>query len=178
MFHSAFRNKLTIALTLGCLVALPLGCKKKTDTEVPTSDAPTAPQGEKLAADDDPGKAGIVIDDKIASLCDIPTAHFDFDSSALSPQAKAALDALASCFIDGPAKGKGMRMVGHADPRGAEDYNFGLGQRRAGSVAQYITKRGLQESAIETSSRGELDARGVDEDSWARDRKVEIFLAD
>jgi peptidoglycan-associated lipoprotein len=179
MFHRVSRNKHTLALTLGCLVALPLGCKKKTDTEVPTSDAPTASQGQKLGdQDNDPGKAGIVIDDRIASLCDIPTAHFDFDSSALSPQARAALDALASCFIDGPAKGKGMRMVGHADPRGTEEYNFGLGQRRAGSVATYITNRGLAESAIETSSRGELDAKGSDEDTWARDRKVEIFLAD
>jgi peptidoglycan-associated lipoprotein len=168
------------ALSLGacCLLALPLACKKTADTAPPTPDAPVASDDDGTDKDDDGTKAGIVIDPAIAELCDIPTAHFDFDSSALGDDARQALDALASCFIDGPAQGKGMRMVGHADPRGPEEYNFGLGQRRAGSVADYVVGAGLSESSIETSSRGELDAKGTDEESWALDRKVEIFLAD
>mgnify|MGYP002619638198 FL=1 len=173
------RMSFALCVSVSCLLALPLGCKKTADTAPPTSDTPATAGDQDLAEkDDDASKGGIVIDQRIADLCDIPTAHFDFDSSALSTEARTALDALASCFTEGAAKGKGMRMVGHADPRGPEEYNFGLGQRRAGSVASHIIERGLSESAIETSSRGELDAKGTDEATWALDRKVEIFLAD
>jgi len=127
----------------------------------------------------DPNKGNVVIGEKIRALCkEIPTAYFPFDSAALSPEAKTALSALAKCFVSGPAKGKGIRLVGHADPRGETDYNFGLGQQRAGSVGKVLVGFGLAEGKIASSSRGELDATGTDETSWAKDRKVEIFLAD
>jgi len=93
--------------------------------------------------------------------------------------AAAALDALAACFSEGgAAAGEGMRLVGHADPRGTEEYNMALGQRRAGSVAGYLSGKGLGDDKLETSSRGEMDATGTDEATWAEDRKVMIFLAE
>ena len=125
-----------------------------------------------------PNQGNIVIGPKIAALCNLPTANFAFDSAALSPQAKEALGALAKCFVDGPAKGKGMRLVGYADPRGEIEYNFGLGQQRAGKVAEFIGAKGVASDKLETSSRGETEATGTDEAGWARDRKVEIFLAE
>ncbi|MBW2527257.1 MAG: OmpA family protein [Deltaproteobacteria bacterium] len=126
----------------------------------------------------DPNRGNIVIGPKIQALCDLPTANFGFDSAALDATAKGALDALATCFVSGKAKGKGMRLVGHADPRGETEYNFGLGQKRAASVASYLQGKGVEEARLETSSRGETEATGTDEEGWARDRKVEIFLAE
>jgi peptidoglycan-associated lipoprotein len=120
----------------------------------------------------------VEIDPKILELCDIPTPRFDFDSAALHEDTKASLDALAACFVGGNAKDKNMRLVGHADPRGTEEYNMGLGQRRAASVAGYLEGAQLAQERMETSSRGELDAVGSDEASWAKDRKVQIFLAE
>jgi peptidoglycan-associated lipoprotein len=96
----------------------------------------------------------------------------------VSADATAALDALARCFISGPLKGKGMRLVGHADPRGEVEYNLALGQQRAGSVSDFIARKGLESGRMATSSRGEFEATGTDEDGWALDRKVEIFLAE
>ncbi len=160
---------------------LSLGCAKKTsDTpvEAPVAAAPAEPADANDYPDKDPNKASIVVDPKIAEMCEIPTAHFDFDSSNLGEEAETALDALAECFTTGPAKGKGMRLVGHADPRGTEEYNMALGSRRAGSVAGYLGGKGLVEDSLETSSKGELEAAGTDEASWAADRKVEIFLAE
>ncbi len=169
----------TRLLPLAVLVALPLACAKKSeDTEVPEKTAKTADASEADFPDRDPNKAGIVIDPKIAAMCELPESRFDFDSAALSNSAKMTLDALSTCFIDGPAAGKSMRLVGHADPRGTDEYNLGLGQRRAGSVAVYLSRQGLADARMTTSSRGELDAAGTDEDSWAADRKVEIYLAD
>jgi peptidoglycan-associated lipoprotein len=166
-------------LLLAALV-LPPGCKKSADTAEPTADGPTtatAPATE-TDQDSDANPTSITIDPKIAEMCSIPTAHFEFDSSALGASAEQALDALAACFVDGPAAGNAMRLVGHADPRGTEEYNLALGQRRAGSVAGYLGGKGLEEATMETSSRGELDAGGTDEPSWALDRKVEILLAE
>ncbi len=117
------------------------------------------------------------VSDEIAKRCDLPVAHFPFDSAAINGDAKAALDKLADCFSKGALAGQTMKIIGHTDPRGTVDYNFGLGQRRAGSVASYLEKRGLAYNKIETSSLGELEAVGTTEDGYAKDRKVEILLA-
>jgi peptidoglycan-associated lipoprotein len=71
-----------------------------------------------------------------------------------------------------------MRLIGHTDSRGEVTYNLGLGQRRAGSVADYISQRGMSKSRITPSSRGEFDANGKDEEGWAHDRKVDVLLAE
>lgn len=149
-----------------------LGCKTKsadTATEAPASQ-PLMMEAEEPEASD------VAIDQAVADLCNIPTAHFKFNSTKLDGDAKGALDALAACFISGPAVGKTLRLVGHADQRGDEEYNFGLGQRRAGSVGKYLEKQGLGTDRIETSSRGELDAVGSDESGYASDRKVAIYF--
>ncbi len=119
------------------------------------------------------------IEDRILRACgDIPRARFAFDSTEVEPEAGRALAALARCFTTGPLAGKGMKLVGHADPRGETEYNFGLGQKRAGSIADFLGKKGLAPTAVETSSRGELEAEGIDEEGWADDRKVDVFLAE
>ena len=127
-----------------------------------------------------PTSGSIQIDDKIIKACgDIPTAHFAFDSASIGPDAQGALDALARCFVSGPLKGsKGMRLVGHADSRGEVEYNLALGQKRAGSVGEYLTTKGLEKSRIQTLSKGAFEATGTDEEGWAHDRKVDVALAE
>jgi peptidoglycan-associated lipoprotein len=140
----------------------------------PKSSAPAAKQDTT-----NPSSGSIHIDDKIIQACgNLPTAHFAFDSTTIIGDAAVALDALAQCFTAGPLKGRKMRVVGHTDPRGDAEYNLGLGQKRAGSVAEYLTKKSVDQAKIATSSKGEFEASGTDEQGWARDRKVEIFLAD
>jgi peptidoglycan-associated lipoprotein len=110
---------------------------------------------------------------------DIPTAHFAFDSASIGADAQGALDALARCFVSGPLKGsKGMRLVGHADSRGETEYNLALGQKRAGSVGEYLGTKGLEKSRIQTLSKGAFEATGTDEEGWARDRKVDVTLSE
>lgn len=123
---------------------------------------------------------GVVhIEERIIKACgDIPTMHFAFDSSDIDPQASQALVALAHCFTSGPLAGRGMKLIGHADMRGETEYNFGLGQKRAGSVAEFLAKKGLESKRVATTSHGEVEATGLDEDGWAQDRYVEVLLAD
>ncbi len=161
-----------VAVTAGAI-----GCsddpQPKTQSDVRTTGTSTAA---KPAGGEDM-KSAVKIDDKIVKACgDLPTAKFAFDSTEVTPEASNALDALARCFISGPLKGKGMNLVGHADPRGETEYNLALGQRRAGSVAGFLQKKGLEDARMGTSSKGEFEATGTDEDGWARDRRVEILL--
>ncbi|MRG93015.1 OmpA family protein [Polyangium spumosum] len=172
------------ALSIGCgsdpvaapntaAVALPANLAA---TEPPAVAAQAAPVKKDKAT---PTAGSVHIEDRILKVCgDIPRARFAFDSSEVEPEATKALEALARCFTTGPLAGKGMKLVGHADPRGETEYNFGLGQKRAGNVADFLGKKGLEKSRLETSSRGEIEASGVDEEGWAQDRKVDVYLAD
>jgi peptidoglycan-associated lipoprotein len=126
-----------------------------------------------------PSSGSLHIDDKIMKACgDLPKAHFAFDSTVIEGDAANALDALVRCFVSGPLKGKGMKLIGHADSRGETEYNLALGHKRAGSVADFLAKKGLEQGRIATSSKGEFEATGTDEQGWARDRKVDVLLAD
>lgn len=126
-----------------------------------------------------PTAGSINIEDRILKACgNIPTARFAFDSADIKGDAARSLDALAACFTTGKLKGHAMKLVGHADPRGQEDYNLALGQRRAGSVKNYLVRKGMSDAKVSATSRGELEASGVDEGGWARDRKVDVLLAD
>ena len=173
----------TVVLGLG---ALGVGC---------SSNPPPPPQVASIApamrSDAIPGRkaqgadaqgpmsSSVHIDERILKACGgLPTAHFAFDSASVDRGAAIALDALARCFVSGPLQGRGMRLVGHADARGETEYNLALGQRRAGSVADYLARQGMTRARLSSTSRGEFDADGTDEVGWARDRKVDVLLAE
>lgn len=166
--------KLCTTLLLTAAVGM-TACKKQT-TEEPVADAPTV-KSEPPPPEAEAEKAAVHVDDAIAELCDMPAPNFNFNSAKLAKQAQSSLDILAECFISGKAKDKRMALVGHTDPRGEDDYNLALGQRRADSVAKYLTKKGLGNDRIDVTSRGEMDASGSDDAGWNADRRVDIRLA-
>ena len=162
---------------LAALALLGVACSDPPPPQAPTDGSGTQTANTGKAQSDT--LSGVKIDDKIVKACgDLPTARFAFDSADVTPEASNALDALARCFISGPLKGKSMKMVGHADPRGEVEYNLALGQKRAGSVAGFLAKKGLEDGRMDTSSKGEFEATGTDEAGWAADRKVEVLLKD
>jgi peptidoglycan-associated lipoprotein len=124
-------------------------------------------------------QAQISIADEIKKACNIsdPDAYFAFDSAKVTQQGDRVLMQLADCFTKGALKGKNMRLVGHADPRGDDEYNMVLGQHRADNVKKFLTTKGLPPDRAQTSSRGKMDATGTDEASWAKDRRVDVLLA-
>ena len=60
------------------------------------------------------GDTSIKIDPAIARACDLPIAHFAFDSADIRMGEAPTLDALAECFMSGPLKGSDLMLVGHA----------------------------------------------------------------
>lgn len=182
----------SIVLVSSALCALAVGCGSDPKPPAQSARAPqpanvaavapseqTAAQGTAKKDTASPTAGSVHIEDRILKACgDIPKAHFAFDSASIEGEAAGALDALARCFTSGPLAGKGMKLVGHADQRGETEYNFALGQKRAGSVEDFLAKKGLEKARVDTSSRGELEASGVDDQGWARDRRVDVFLAE
>lgn len=133
--------------------------------EMSDGDATADPQGTQL-----------VVGRYVARVCEIPHVRFAFNSANVRDRHEPALEALATCFTTGVLKDAKLKLVGHADPRGTTTYNMALGQERAGEVAEYLMASGVSEKRISTSSRGELEADGNDEKTWADDRKVEVLV--
>lgn len=161
--------------------------------ETPPPMAPVAPEPIPVAAQpeadttvesqnkDDDGSSGQVnIAADIRKACGITDAEalFAYDSSRVRQGDAPTLDKLATCFTSGALAGRAMRLVGHADPRGNEEYNLVLGGRRADSVKNYMVRAGLKDAQAQTTSRGEMDAQGTDAASWARDRRVDVMMGD
>jgi peptidoglycan-associated lipoprotein len=132
------------------------------------------------AAKPNPNSA-LNISDEILKACGIVdntdrAPRFDFDSSDLSPAEKDLLSQLAKCLTEGPLKGRSIQLVGRADPRGEQEYNMELGERRADQVKKYLSGLGVESGRTGETSRGELDATGKDEEGWRKDRRVDINL--
>jgi len=169
----------TLILVILATSTFALGaCKKSADTANPSvADVPETTEDD---LSDEPGEdldaSRVAIEPRLAEMCSLTEPKFDFDSSALSSSTTDILDALAECLIGGAAKEQDLQLVGHADPRGEEEYNLGLGQRRATKVESYLRGRGVSNGRIETSSRGEFDAIGTNEATWGPDRRVDITL--
>ena len=176
--------RFSIALLLPLMSLAACGSDPKPPPQAPagptTAPAATAaPQAEANPKPDDvPSKSSINISDEIKKACGITDAdaHFAYDSANVRPEDKAILTKLATCFVSGPLKGRQMRLVGHADNRGEEDYNMVLGGRRADNIKTAIVEAGMPTDKVATTSRGELDSTGTDEASWFKDRRVDVVL--
>ena len=77
---------------------------------------------------------------------------FDYDSSALSAEAKATLSAQAAFLAGNPAVT--ITVEGHCDERGTREYNLALGERRATAARDYLVAQGVNAARIKTISYG------------------------
>jgi peptidoglycan-associated lipoprotein len=113
-----------------------------------------------------------------ASLTQDLTAmiHFDFDKSDIKVDDESNLNRKASILATNSAVH--VRVSGHCDERGSDEYNLALGNRRAASAKRYLVGKGVDGSRIETVSFGEerpVDP-GHDETAWAKNRRDEFDL--
>ena len=104
------------------------------------------------------------------------TIYFDYDASDIRGDAKAALD--AKLPILRANAGVTIRISGHADERGSDQYNDALGQSRAAATKRYLTDNGIDGARISIVSYGEQrpSTSGADESAWARNRRAEFEI--
>jgi peptidoglycan-associated lipoprotein len=173
-----------IVISLVPLAAIPAGCAKKSSTTVakapaqpaaaPTSATPPAPQPSP--------EARVGVSDDLVRTCNLHFANtehapkFAYDEEELLPSDRDVLQQVATCLTSGPLRGKAVQLVGRSDPRGTDEYNLGLGTRRARTVSSYLVRLGVPNAQLATTTRGEIDARGSDETGWQVDRRVDLEL--
>ncbi len=79
--------------------------------------------------------------------------HFDFDRFNLRPEAVKILDQAVATLQKNPDIR--VTIEGHTDSIGTNEYNLGLGERRANAVREYLVGRGISADRIQIVSYGE-----------------------
>ncbi len=101
--------------------------------------------------------------------------EFEFDSNKLSPAATAQLDALLGALNTPDLAKYAFRLIGHTDGKGAADYNLALSERRAASVARYLTERDIDPARISSEGKGESELLYPHKPEDPGNRRVEII---
>lgn len=104
--------------------------------------------------------------------------HFDFDKSDIRTDAEEVLQRKVAVLREYP--GVDLRIEGHCDERGSNEYNLALGQRRAEAVRRYLVSYGIDVGRFATISYGEERPamRASNEDAWAQNRRAEFRVTD
>ena len=102
--------------------------------------------------------------------------HFDYDMAEIRPDAERVLRAKLAILRASPAVQ--LRIEGHCDERGSNEYNDALGNRRAQAVVDFFTGFGLDASKFNIVSFGEDRplANRSDEGAWAQNRRAEFII--
>lgn len=121
-----------------------------------------------VATSTDPGSLEGADDD----ACGRFQVFFAYDEATLASASRDAIAEGARCMAG--AHASDVAITGMTDPRGTEEYNLTLGERRAHSVADYLARMGVDRSRIRTNSVGEEYSEGTDEGSWSHDRRADV----
>ncbi len=101
---------------------------------------------------------------------------FEYDASDVTDAARASLDAKLPILRTNTAIR--IRISGHTDARGSDEYNLALGLRRAASTRKYLSDRGIAVTRIDIVSFGEERpaATGDDDTAFAKNRRAEFEI--
>jgi peptidoglycan-associated lipoprotein len=104
------------------------------------------------------------------------TVYFDFDKSNVKPSEIPKLQRVANGMKN--YQGKAIRVEGHCDERGTEEYNRALGERRALSIREHLVRLGIDANIIDTISYGEDKPKdpGHNEAAFKQNRRGEFVL--
>jgi len=104
--------------------------------------------------------------------------YFDYDSSTLSETARLTLEKDSVVLKKNPRTK--IRVEGHCDERGSDEYNLALGERRAQAAVRYLTSLGISAERLSTISYGKEKPaiHGHDEAAWAKNRRDEFAVTD
>ena len=113
---------------------------------------------------------------------DCLVVYFDFKSSELSQRSKNQLQILADVL--NIIQKSSLKIYGHADEIGSQDFNMNLSIERAFSVKNFLISKGIETPKIDVHGKGESQewlpnrlASGTDNPiGRSYNRRVEIYL--
>ncbi len=161
------RSFVALALVAGSVAA----CRKKPEPVPAPAVTPTTPtvtpprvnqdsiDAARRAADEAAARAAMASAIEAARTALTAPIFFDYDKSDLRDDARAILDAKVPIVTANPSLR--IRIAGHTDEAGSDEYNLALGQRRAAAARRYLESRGIAVSRIDIVSFGEERPRST-----------------
>jgi peptidoglycan-associated lipoprotein len=113
-----------------------------------TVNVPAAPP----PADTTPRRPSVT-SDNLSFEKNVSDIFFDYDKADIKPDMVPVLQMDAAWLKANPTFR--FTIEGHCDERGSEEYNLGLGDRRANAVKEYLIAQGIAANRITTVSYGE-----------------------
>jgi peptidoglycan-associated lipoprotein len=147
------------------------GSKKTTDTGMQTDNGSGVARTEPLES-----KPMNVLEGRTSAP--MRPVYFDFDKSNIRKDQVSRLADNADYLKQNP--NIRIRIEGNTDPRGTNEYNLALGERRALAAKKDLRKRGIPEANMTTVSYGEerILVHGSDEASWAQNRRDDFVIVE
>jgi OOP family OmpA-OmpF porin len=104
------------------------------------------------------------------------TIYFETGNANIKPVSFPLLDEVATVLTDNPEIQ--VRIEGHTDDRGSNEYNMGLSQERTEAVRQYLVGKGVDATRMEAKGYGESApiASNKNEAGRAKNRRVEFVI--
>lgn len=171
----------TRLFALAVLAPLALGACKKKQPPAPTPQPvvePVAPPTRATPAPTPVDNSAIEMAARVAAARAVvlSTIYFEYDSDDLRDDARTSLDEKIRVLNANPQLR--IRISGHCDDRGSDEYNIALGRRRSETAKRYLADRGIDPSRIETTTFGrERPAvQGSGEDVWSKNRRDEFEI--
>lgn len=165
------RNVRMTGLAIAVLAAL-AACGNKPKTEaVEPKPTPAASSDSKIAPAvvDTKAEKPAVTPEKPAELQHI--IYFEFDSSVLSDEARKALEENYDWLKENQART--LTIEGHTDEVGTNEYNLGLGDRRARAAMDYLIRLGIDAKRLHVITYGEERPASTQDDENRRS----VFVA-
>ncbi|HEU0220249.1 MAG TPA: peptidoglycan-associated lipoprotein Pal [Gallionella sp.] len=165
-------KKLIISIVLVNLLA---ACASEKPKEVAPAPAPKA-EAPKPAAAPAPKAEVDPLNDPNSILAGRST-YYPFDVSVVQEADKPLVQAHAKYLAEHP--NRKVRLEGNCDERGSNEYNLGLGQRRADGVNKMLALGGAKADQLESVSYGEEKPRCTDhnEACWKQNRRTDLNYA-
>ena len=107
---------------------------------------------------------------------ELKDAYFNLDQSDIRPDAQQALTGDAEVLKANPDVS--VTIEGHCDERGSEEYNLGLGDRRATAAKNFLINLGVPADHLITISYGKDRPQCTEstEDCWQRNRRAHFTM--
>lgn len=106
----------------------------------------------------------------------LQNVNFEFGSDQLTAGAKGILDTIAGSLLAQTAVK--VLVTGHTDALGPQSFNLQLSQRRAKTVMQYLSEKGVEAARLTAEGEGEFSpiASNDKEEGRAQNRRVEFKI--
>ena len=172
-----YKSKVLMILILGLVISIAglNGCSKKKKITPVVEEKKEAP-APKPAPPAVVPKAPEKKEEGVPRDLSFQTLFFDFDKSNIRSDQRGTMQRNAQLLSK--YQTVKIRIEGHCDERGTDEYNLALGQRRADSVQSFLSDYGISSSRISTVTYGEMRPAdpGHNEVAWAKNRRCEIII--